>query len=118
MDAIADLESYLPPVGAGWGGEKAPAVPVEPEAPRRSLRARTERTYVDGEDDEEDERSVSDDEPPVRPAAQLAPPAQFRPMPPQMVPQPVPLSSLPVLPVPAPQPAANGVPLAPLPGTG
>lgn len=80
VEPIADLESYLPPSGAGWGGEKPAAVAAEPEAPRRSLRARTERTYVDGEDDEDDERSVSEDEPmpqaPARPNPLPAQPAQ------------------------------------------
>ena len=79
VDPIPDLASYLPPSGAGWGGEKVAAVVAEPEAPRRSLRARTERTYVDGEDDDDfEERSMSEDEPEKeapRPAAAPAPAA-------------------------------------------
>ena len=78
VEPIPDLASFLPPSGSGWGGEKVAAAAVaEPEAPRRSLRARTERTYVDGEDDDfEDERSMSEDEAPPRPqaAAAAAPP--------------------------------------------
>ena len=116
---IADLEAYLP--AAGWPSEKAAAVPAEPEAPRRSLRARTERTYVDGEDDDDfDERSVSDDEPPPpRPAAGVASasaPAPAQPVapPPQQPapPQPAqPVAPQPVAPQPvAPQPAAPAPP--------
>lgn len=54
----------LPPPGAGLVTEKpaqAVELPQEVPAPRRSLRARTERTYVDdGEFEEEEFMSDSD----------------------------------------------------------
>ncbi len=92
IDGVVDLEGCLPPPGAGWGGEKPAPVVTEPEAPRRSLRARTERTYVDGEEDPDEDEFMSDSEPPA-PAQQTPPPLQ------QAVP-----------PQPQPQPASGGTP--------
>ena len=43
----------MPPAGAGWVREAPAPLQGEEAAPRRSLRARTERTYVDGEDEDE-----------------------------------------------------------------
>lgn len=104
VDPIPDLESFMPPSGSGWGGEKVTAVVTEPEAPRRSLRARTERTYVDGEDEDDfDERSMSEDEP-AAPlvAAAAAPPAVAAPA--AAAPPPAPAPAAPAAP---PQQAAG-----------
>jgi hypothetical protein len=48
-----ELEGLLPPPGAGLATEKqqAPVVELQEEAPRRSLRARTDRIYTDGDDE-------------------------------------------------------------------
>ena len=48
-----ELEGLLPPPGAGLATEKqqAPVVELQEEAPRRSLRARTDRVYTDGDDE-------------------------------------------------------------------
>jgi len=68
FDGVVVLEGCLPPPGAGWGGERREApVVVEPEAPRRSLRARAERTYVDGEDDPDEFLMSESEEEPTAP---------------------------------------------------
>jgi hypothetical protein len=60
---VADLASYLPAPDAGWGEARREAVAIAvPEAPRRSTRARADRTYADGEDEEDLERSASPDD--------------------------------------------------------
>ena len=75
VDRPADLDRVIPHPEAGWVTEKREPV-TEPAEPRRSTRARAERTYRDGDDDEGFE-VTSDEEPSLLPAlgaAQLSAP--------------------------------------------